>query len=292
MSLGENIYRLRTEKGMSQGDLADALQVSRQSVSKWETDGATPDLEKIVKLSSLFGITLDELVKGEGPQAEKEPQPQPEPQVIYVERAEPAYPRRKIAGLVLYGLALLVVLLCTILGSLLGGVLYSLPFWTCGVICFVFKQRVGLWCSWALFFLVDIFLRFASGVTWGGIFTIALQISRGMNIRWIVSLALTLVVVGLVCWTIWSFRDKTLALTQKVKIKLLCCGGLLALLYTPWSPSALGQQLATDGESLYTFARIMQVVSIGLQWGKIILICILLIDLFAVLRWKKANKAE
>ena len=37
MTLGENICRLRTEKGMSQGDLADLLEVSRQSVSKWET---------------------------------------------------------------------------------------------------------------------------------------------------------------------------------------------------------------------------------------------------------------
>ena len=37
MALNETIYRLRTEKGMSQGDLADALEVSRQSVSKWET---------------------------------------------------------------------------------------------------------------------------------------------------------------------------------------------------------------------------------------------------------------
>ena len=38
MRLGETIYRLRTEKGMSQGDLAEALSVSRQSVSKWETE--------------------------------------------------------------------------------------------------------------------------------------------------------------------------------------------------------------------------------------------------------------
>ena len=40
MTLGENICRLRTEKGMSQGDLADLLEVSRQSVSKWETGGS------------------------------------------------------------------------------------------------------------------------------------------------------------------------------------------------------------------------------------------------------------
>ena len=128
MQLNETIYRLRTQKGMSQGDLADALEVSRQSVSKWETGGATPDLDKLVKMSTLFGVTLDELVKGEAPAAAEAP-PQPEPQVIYVERAEPPVPRRKIAGYALFGLAILVVLLCTILGGMLAGVLFSLPFW-------------------------------------------------------------------------------------------------------------------------------------------------------------------
>ena len=47
MNLGENIYRLRAEKNMSQGDLADALEVSRQSVSKWENNSATPELDKL-----------------------------------------------------------------------------------------------------------------------------------------------------------------------------------------------------------------------------------------------------
>ena len=65
MKLGTNIYLLRTQKGLSQGDLADALDVSRQSVSKWETGGATPDLDKLLALCDLFGVTLDELVRGE-----------------------------------------------------------------------------------------------------------------------------------------------------------------------------------------------------------------------------------
>lgn len=68
MSLGKNIYRLRTGRGLSQGDLAEALQVSRQSISKWETDGATPDLDKLLALSDLFGVTLDDLVRGEAPE--------------------------------------------------------------------------------------------------------------------------------------------------------------------------------------------------------------------------------
>ena len=62
MSLGNNIYRLRTQRNMSQGDLAERLDVSRQSISKWETDGAVPELDKLIKLSNIFGVTLDELV--------------------------------------------------------------------------------------------------------------------------------------------------------------------------------------------------------------------------------------
>ena len=54
MNLGESIYRLRTERNLSQGDLADALEVSRQSVSKWENNSAVPELEKLIKMAQVF----------------------------------------------------------------------------------------------------------------------------------------------------------------------------------------------------------------------------------------------
>lgn len=74
MTLGENIARLRTQKDWSQGDLADALGISRQSISKWETDTSIPELEKLIKLSELFGVTLDQLVRGEdAPETESVP---------------------------------------------------------------------------------------------------------------------------------------------------------------------------------------------------------------------------
>ena len=60
MSIGNNIYKLRTSKNLSQGELADQLDVSRQSVSKWETDAAVPDLDKLMKLCDLFNVSLDE----------------------------------------------------------------------------------------------------------------------------------------------------------------------------------------------------------------------------------------
>ena len=78
MTLGEKILDLRTQKEMSQEELAAALEVSRQSVSKWETNQSVPDLDKIIRLADLFGVTVDQLVR-EG----ERPEP-PEPQVVYV----------------------------------------------------------------------------------------------------------------------------------------------------------------------------------------------------------------
>lgn len=77
MNLGKNIYKYRTQKNMSQGDLAEALDVSRQSVSKWENNNAVQDLDRLVKMASLFEITLDELVTGKKPEPEVIPLPAP-----------------------------------------------------------------------------------------------------------------------------------------------------------------------------------------------------------------------
>lgn len=63
MTLGEKIYRLRTEQGMSQESFGDTLGVSRQSVSKWETDQSVPELDKIVAISEMFGVSTDYLLK-------------------------------------------------------------------------------------------------------------------------------------------------------------------------------------------------------------------------------------
>ena len=80
MILGEKIAQLRRKNGWSQEELADKMGVSRQAVSKWESNQTTPDLERILRLSSLFGVTIDYLLKDgaapEIPQAEAEEDPQ------------------------------------------------------------------------------------------------------------------------------------------------------------------------------------------------------------------------
>lgn len=62
MEFNNKLYELRKQKGLSQEELANRLNVSRQTVSKWEVGESTPDMEKLVAISELFDISLDELV--------------------------------------------------------------------------------------------------------------------------------------------------------------------------------------------------------------------------------------
>ena len=64
MNLGERLISLRKEKHLSQEEVAEKLGVTRQTISKWETDGSTPDFDKIVPLCELYEITTDELLRG------------------------------------------------------------------------------------------------------------------------------------------------------------------------------------------------------------------------------------
>lgn len=71
MEFNNRLYQLRKQKGLSQEELASRLNVSRQTVSKWEVGDSTPDMEKLVAMSALFDVSLDQLVLGkETPQAE------------------------------------------------------------------------------------------------------------------------------------------------------------------------------------------------------------------------------
>ncbi|MBS4750152.1 helix-turn-helix domain-containing protein [Granulicatella sp. zg-ZJ] len=64
MTIHERIYRLRKEKGLSQEQLAEALHISRQAVSKWESQQSTPDIDNIILLSDYFHVTTDYLLTG------------------------------------------------------------------------------------------------------------------------------------------------------------------------------------------------------------------------------------
>ena len=140
MNLGETIYRLRTKAGMSQDALAGALDVSRQSVSKWENNAAVPELEKLMKLSEVFGVTLDELVGREAsaPAAPAAPPVQSPP------------PYRTI-GAILLGFGLLTTLLLSILGGFLVGVFLGTPFTIVGSILLSNSKEPFFHAAWGIF---------------------------------------------------------------------------------------------------------------------------------------------
>ena len=68
--MADRIQPLRKTKGISQEELADKVGVSRQAVSKWESEQSTPDIEKVILLSDFFDVTTDYLLKGIEPVSE------------------------------------------------------------------------------------------------------------------------------------------------------------------------------------------------------------------------------
>ena len=72
MNIADRIQHLRKQKGISQEELADKIGVSRQAVSKWESEQSTPDVEKLILLSDYFETTTDYLLKGIEPVKEYE----------------------------------------------------------------------------------------------------------------------------------------------------------------------------------------------------------------------------
>lgn len=139
MTLGERIAYYRGKLGLSQGELAEQLGVSRQAVSKWETDAGLPDLERLIALSRLYHITLDELVKGESPEETAEaPEEVPVDAII----AKPAAPSgQKTIGYILLGVGLLCAVLAMFLNwALLIPAGYLL---ICAVLCLTLRRYAG-----------------------------------------------------------------------------------------------------------------------------------------------------
>ncbi|QJC52626.1 helix-turn-helix transcriptional regulator [Paenibacillus albicereus] len=108
MIFSEKLKTERTKKGWSQEELAEKLFVSRQSVSKWEKGQNYPSIETLIKLSDLFQVTLDDLLRSDGELTKK----------VIRESKQLAYPKATFAfdllfslGLVLLGIKLAVLLL-------------------------------------------------------------------------------------------------------------------------------------------------------------------------------------
>lgn len=184
MTLGQRLCQLRNRAGLSQDALAERLGVSRQSVSKWETDGSVPELDKLVRLSQVFGVTLDELVKGttdapsgseannqtEIPSGAKNTPPDlagaadklhaPQTTAAPQDTAELLrLHRQKLTGIVFMAVALLATALNFAL------VFLTAPLFIIGVLCLVVRRRLGLAIGWTLWICALFVTRYASAVS-------------------------------------------------------------------------------------------------------------------------------
>lgn len=224
MDLGTTISRLWTAHGMSQGDLAEALDVSRQSVSKWETGASVPELEKLVKLAQLFEISLDELVTGQPPRETESPPPS--------EASPPSSPPpvrapHRIAGIVLLSLAGLLWLLLTILsglGGFLAGLMLAVPFLACGIVCLRCHRRAELWCAWIFYLCVELYIRWGTGIRWTLVF-LTPQFTPEMNyMRLAMAWVQLAVMLGMLLITIRSFRTVRIDLKRRKNALFLALG--------------------------------------------------------------------
>jgi len=197
MTLGEKITSLRTSLNMSQGDLAEKLNVSRQSVSKWETNASTPDLDKLIQLSGLFGITIDELVKGEAvpsPKGSASPQPS-----IIVQKTVST---QRIIGFILLGFGLL----CCLFALILGGLLLVIGIYVlfCSIMCLTVKNHVGLKIGWFTFLIVMVLAPRFTGIRMLGIFFPAFF--RDFSVVHIATVILWLLLFLLIFFTIRAYK--------------------------------------------------------------------------------------
>lgn len=96
MTLGQRIQALRKQHGLSQEALGEKLGVSRQAISRWEMDGAVPEVDKLIAMSKLFHVSLDQLL---GVEPSKQPQ-------VKKPRLRPSWPTTLLAVLLAVSLAL------------------------------------------------------------------------------------------------------------------------------------------------------------------------------------------
>ncbi len=151
MSIEESIYNLRKKNNLSQGDLASKMDVSRQSISKWETGQSVPDLKNIIKLSEIFDVTVDEIVKDKNINKSNE-----ENNELEHNSKSSKHQRNKTLGYIFMAVGALICIISVFL--IPAGILFGVPFFIFGIELVLLKKYVKIVISWtALIYISVIF---------------------------------------------------------------------------------------------------------------------------------------
>lgn len=170
MNIADRIQTLRKSRGISQEELADKIGVSRQAVSKWESEQSSPDLEKIILLSDYFDVTTDYLLKGIEP-VEDEPKTKADARIF------------SVLATVLNFIGLLAAIIIWEVERTSISVLGGFIIMAVGCMCFVIGQFMGtnMEKSAFMFGLINVWLlslmpissifNFIQGIRWGNWWT-------------------------------------------------------------------------------------------------------------------------
>ena len=219
MTLGERICFYRTQQQLSQSALAEQLEVSRQSVSKWENDASIPELDKLIQMSNLFAISLDTLVKGTTDEqaAEQEDEAaktqeeapsesaQEHPPQLQQPLPQKNLPISKIIALVIFGCGLLGCMLSLFLAPDL--LLLFVPISVMALLYFIIKRHPGLWCGWITWLLLYYYLPRIMGISFWGIFHPEFY-RQGFTIQAILTWVDFLALVWLIAATVYVNRKR------------------------------------------------------------------------------------
>ena len=137
MNLSDNLKRLRKENNLSQEELAEKLGVSRQSVSKWESNAAYPEMDKLIQISNMFNVGIDELLNKDIREVREEVQSKNtinkyvNDSLNFITKSIDMFLNMKFKGKIKFlfeqcFIAFILALLFSILGSILDDVFYSI----------------------------------------------------------------------------------------------------------------------------------------------------------------------
>ena len=185
--------------------------------------------------------------------------------------------------------AVIVLLFLLLFGSIFSGLLFGAPFFICGVICLTAKSRVGLWCGWAVYACVDLYLRFATGLSWTTIFMTHLWTPEMNYMRLAISWVQLLGMLVMIVWTVCSYRALKLSATKK-EITWLAAGWFAALVALPLLMSYGVMPLLLDDLGNYSNISPYFLLNVVYSYARLALINVLLVRSLAVWRLRREEK--
>lgn len=172
MTFGEKLLELRKRNGLSQEELSSQLSVSRQAISRWEIGSSMPDIENVIQLSRLFGVSYEYLLDGE---CKKEAPPKDNVQesrdcIQGHDASRSTSGKHKTVGAIL------------IVGGFISGLLsfalnknvlllFAIYMLICGTLCLIIRKHVALIIAWITTLPIFLFLHNFSRTTMGAIFS-------------------------------------------------------------------------------------------------------------------------